>query len=139
MATLGYSANTAIFAKDGSANAAKAYTEINAKKGKNKQSGVSGSKLSLEDGGASKFYTVNTFSSKDHSNGAENVISDVSDNHLSSNRYAVTYAMPKGLVCPDCGSSEHLARDKNDATNRWYCTDCHPDDTVYIGLPDADA
>jgi prepilin-type N-terminal cleavage/methylation domain-containing protein len=140
MSALAYSANTAIYAKDGNANTSQAYDVIEARKGKNKQDGSSGTNMEYDGGGAKPFYTVNTHSYTGHSSDASGLVSAVTDSNISSNRHAVTYAMPKGLVCPDCGSSEYLARDKNDGTDyRWYCTNCMADDTRYIGLPDPGA
>lgn len=131
MSTLAYSANTAIFAKDGADNSKEAYSNISSKAGKIEVASGSSSTLSVAGGSKAYNISVSTWKAADHSTyDLVNGHKEGSASANTANRYAVTYSLPLDMECPVCMSNEALARDANDAPDyKWFCTDCD----VYIG------
>lgn len=124
MSTLSYSSNTAIYAKDGAVNSKSANAKLAEKAGTIEGASTGASKISATAAGYNYSISVNTWKYASH--GTSDIVSSYSEGgSFTSNRYAVTYCLPKDLKCPTCGSNQKLARDANDApTYRWYCKDC---------------
>lgn len=122
MSTLKYSSNSAIYAHDGAKNSSSAYETISSKAGV-KDPNTNAKLITVGNGTTTDYtITVNSWSFKGTTGNsyAESGSSKV------SNRYAITYTMPVGMQCTDCGTNEFLARDKYDTANnyRWFCTKC---------------
>ena len=124
IATLVYSANTALYAKTGAGNSDKMYDVVVTKRGKNKDTGntsydgmnstVGTIKFTFDSG--TKSYRVNTWAAK---NAGSKVKAD-EDNNTSFNRYAVTYALPD-IKCDKCGVKNVGISAE---TGKWICTVC---------------
>lgn len=124
MSTLSYSANTAIYAQTGAKNQSSTVQYIVAGTGDPKQATSSPKNLKISGGtfGGTVTFRVNTWSSKATSTLVTGGAYGESAGNTSSNRYAVTYALPN-MKCSTCNSGEHLA--KNASDKKWYCTKCN--------------
>ncbi|MCR5804855.1 MAG: type II secretion system GspH family protein [Clostridia bacterium] len=138
LSTLAYSANTALYARQGGYNQKQMYQAVAEKIGKNGDAGAK----SLTDPNSKTFssttgememtgslgtvkYRVNTWKS---SYTLTNTVDGEAgaDSNTSYNRYAVTYCLPD-IKCPTCGKTDHLAISAK--TYKWMCTKC----SVYVG------
>ncbi len=138
LSTLAYSANTALYARQGGYNQKQMYQAVATKVGKN---GDDGSKsltdtygksfngtaheIQMSGGVGTVKYRVNTWKSSYTMTNKVNGEAGV-DSNTSYNRYAVTYCLPN-IKCPTCGKSDHLAISAK--TYKWMCTKC----SVYVG------
>ncbi|MCR5617657.1 MAG: type II secretion system GspH family protein [Clostridiales bacterium] len=133
MSTLSYSANSALYARQGNANVA-SVNQVVAKKmvGKDKpgsSSGVSGVtnmgakklNLTLQKDSANAKFTVNTWKTTKSGKFISLNKGEESGN-VSTNRYALSYSLPSDIKCPSCHKPDNLAISAK--TGKWYCSEC---------------
>lgn len=141
LSTLAYSANTALYARQGGYNQKQMYQAVAAKVGQNGDAGAktltdskgkdfSGTphELQMSGGVGTVKYRVNTWKSTYVLTTTGSTVDGETDAdaNTSYNRYAVTYCLPN-IKCPTCGKTDRLAISAK--TYKWMCTRC----SCYVG------
>lgn len=129
VSTMSYSANTAVYAKNGANNTGIAYKKIADSKGKAPKADI-GATITMSDGDiCDEAFTADIIKVVPATTG-DATAKYAENSDFVTNRFCLTYTLPVGIHCGVCGSSDNIARDANDSPDyRWFCSTCK----AYIG------